>query len=147
MEPLESRDWTLLAVALADGQPLTPVQLQKILFLFGKRLAGNVVGEGYYEFFPYNYGPFCPDVYADACRLAEDGLVTISRPPGCDYSQYAGTAQGFKRGQSLLAQLPAEAAGLAERIVRWACAQSFRSLVSAIYRQYPEFRVNSVFSG
>ena len=33
---LQKKDWTLLAIALADGQPLSPVQLQKSVFLFGK---------------------------------------------------------------------------------------------------------------
>jgi hypothetical protein len=31
------RDWTLLAVAAPGRAPLTPAQLQKILFLLGER--------------------------------------------------------------------------------------------------------------
>ena len=37
MTTLRRRDWTLLAVAAAGGASLTPVQLQKILFLLGER--------------------------------------------------------------------------------------------------------------
>lgn len=147
MAKLSKREWTLLATALADGEPLSPVQLQKTLFLFGRLLPSGTTGEEFYQFFPHNYGPFCPEVYDDARKLAEEGFVAIGRAPGASYSQYTATPEALQEVEGLLARLPGEATDLVKRIVAWAQSQSFCGLVTAIYRQYPEFKVNSIFSG
>ena len=44
------------------------------MFLIGKG-AESEVESGWYEFEPYHYGPFCPDIYEDAESLESDGLV------------------------------------------------------------------------
>jgi hypothetical protein len=144
---LRNKDWTLLAIALADGGPLSPVQLQKTVFLFGKLLPDEVLPEDFYEFVPYNYGPFCREVYTDAEELAEEGLVQISSVMGHGYSQYSATPEGIEEGRSLLAFLEPYVAEHARVIVEWVRAQTFRGLVSTIYEKYPEYRANSVFTG
>ena len=78
---LQRKDWTLLAIALAGGLPLSPAQLQKAVFLFGEQMPKDVLPEDFYDFQPYNYGPFCRDVYTDAEELAAEGLVEISADP------------------------------------------------------------------
>jgi hypothetical protein len=75
--PLRKKEWTLVVIVLAGGRPLSPVQLQKSVVLVGELLPNNVLPEDFYVFEPYNYGPFCPEVYADAEKLAEEGLVQI----------------------------------------------------------------------
>ncbi len=143
---LGNRDWTLLAMALAGGKPLSPVQLQKSVFLFGKLLPDEVLSREFYEFVPYNYGPFCSDVYRDAEELAEEGLAQINAVTTHSYSQYSATPEGITGGNRLRDLLPPDAAEHAQVIVDWVRAQSFRGLVSAIYEKYPEFRANSVFT-
>jgi uncharacterized protein len=143
---LQKQDWTLLAIALAAGQPLSPVQLQKSVFLFGKLLPDEIVPEDFYEFIPYNYGPYCSEVYRDAETLAEEGLVQISSVAVHGYSQYAATPEGIAKGDSLRALLPPRIAEHAKVIVEWVRAQTFSGLVSEIYRRYPEYRANSVFT-
>src|SRR5215218_3201395 len=103
---LLKKDWTLLAIALAGGQPLSPVQLQKSVFLFGELLPDEALPEDFYEFVPYNYGPFCPEVYKDAETLAEEGLVQISSAAGHGYSQYSATPEGIAEGERLRGVLP-----------------------------------------
>src|SRR5439155_6656754 len=49
--------WVLLALLAAEGHSLTPVQLQKCLFLLGSRRPKDV-GRDFYHFRPYDYGPF-----------------------------------------------------------------------------------------
>jgi len=144
---LQKKEWTLTAIALADGQPLSPVQLQKSVFLFGKLLPQEVLPEDFYEFVPYNYGPFCREVYADAEELAEEGLVQISSVASHGYSQYSATPDGIARADRLNDLLPPRIAKHARAIVQWVRAQSFRGLVSAIYEKYPEYQANSVFTG
>jgi uncharacterized protein len=139
--------WTLLALSAAGGEPLSPVQLQKSVFLFGKLLPKEATRENFYEFTPYNYGPFCLEVYKDADLLAERGLVDKSVDLGRGYSQYRSTANGQLEGDTLLSDLSLPIQEDVKAIVEWVKTQSFRGLVSAIYEKYPEYKVNSVFTG
>ncbi|MBI4506702.1 MAG: hypothetical protein HY691_14300 [Chloroflexi bacterium] len=141
---LERKDWALLAIAAAKGEPVSPVQLQKSLFLLGREL-GNLVGEEFYEFEPYNYGPFAIAVYQDAEELAEEALITITRPPHSRYNKYRATAAGLEEAARIRDQAPARAAAYLDKAVAWARRLSFSELVQAIYAKYPETRVNSVF--
>jgi hypothetical protein len=72
---MASRDeFLLLALASASDGRLTPVQIQKAMFLL-KQEAGQFVGPDFYEFVPYNYGPFNSSIYDDLNALAG------ARPP------------------------------------------------------------------
>jgi hypothetical protein len=144
---LLKRDWTLLAIALADGKPLSPVQLQKSVFLFGKLLPAEALPEDFYAFEPYNYDPFCSEVYRDAEELAGEGLVQISSVSAHGYSQYSATSEGLAERDRLVELLPSGVVEHARVIVEWVRAQTFRGLISAIYDKYPEYRANSVFAG
>jgi hypothetical protein len=53
------QDWLLLALALRGGLPVTPVQIQKAMFLMSAE-AKQYLGRGFYAFIPHNYGPFEP---------------------------------------------------------------------------------------
>lgn len=143
---LNRKHWTLLALASAEGRPLSPVQLQKSLFLLGREMAGDV-GPDYYQFEPYNYGPFDLEVYRDAERLAREGLVAIDTNSYLRYNEYRATPRGLEVAVELIAQAPTRAADYLRRVVEWARGLGFAELVSAIYSQYPEMRVNSVFRG
>src|SRR5947209_2707195 len=70
---MNRKDWTLLAICSANGNGLSPVQLQKALFLLSREMP-NAVGN-FYHFTAYHYGPFDRAVYDDAERLAADGMV------------------------------------------------------------------------
>lgn len=138
------KNWALLAIAAASGEPVSPVQLQKSLFLLGREL-GDLVSGDFYEFQPYNYGPFDIAVYKDAEELASEGLITITRPPHARYNEYRATAMGLARATCIREQAPARAAKYLETAVAWARRLSFSELVQAIYAKYPDTRVNSVF--
>ena len=87
-------DWTLLAISFAKGRGLSPVQLQKALFLLGRELPGEV-GPNFYNFIAYNYGPFDRAVYTDASHLCAQGKVAIT-PSGNGYDQYSPTPLGLE---------------------------------------------------
>ena len=139
---IEKRDWTLLAIAAAQGEPLDPVQLQKSLFLLGEKRRGKV-GAGFYKFRPYHYGPFCADIYSDADSLADAGLVEVSSGAVRGYSA---TAEGLEGAEGVADTAP-EAGEYLTNVVRWARSLSFQELVRAVYAEFPEQRANSVFSG
>jgi len=139
---VERRDWTLLVLAAAKGAPLTPVQLQKALFLVGKNISKRRLGS-FYKFRPYDYGPFDSAVYTDAESLQRDGLVEISRMGSV--REYAATSPGLGAASDLRADMLAEDEAYIDRLVDWVRPLSFSQLVQAIYREYPEMRANSVF--
>ena len=141
---LSRRDWLLLAVAAAV-RPMTPVQVQKAMFLLGQRHKA-AVGEHYYSFRPYNYGPFSSEIYQDAAALANAGLLLVdSAQPGRAWALYTASPSGMRRSRDLEADAPREAVEYLRRAVVWAQSLSFNELVSAIYRDFPEQRKNSVF--
>lgn len=141
---MNREEWALLVIAAADGAPVTPVQLQKSLFLIGREFP-EAVGPSFYRFVPHNYGPFDSDVYADADLLAKRGLVAIQCPPGQGWAEYSCTRAGMDRSAELRAGLDANLVDYIQQVVSWTRKQTFTGLVRAIYAKYPEFRANSVF--
>ena len=141
---MKRKDWTLLAVAAANGEALTPVQLQKSLFLLGKKMPREVK-RGFYRFEPYNYGPFCRDIYTDAELLETEGLIRIDRvEPGRSWAEYSARPDGIGCAGALRKQSP-KAVKYLEDVVAWALPLSFGELVGAIYKEFPEQKANSVF--
>ncbi len=139
-------NWTLLAIAAGEGEPLSPVQLQKSLFLLGKRIP-NAVGDDFYTFTPYDYGPFSTQIYHDAAALAQQGLVRPVEVAGQRWVQYAITPKGASAAAEVEKAAPARAAAYLRQIIAWAMERSFAEIVRAIYKLYPEYRERSVFRG
>jgi uncharacterized protein YwgA len=134
----------MLAISSSKGRGLSPVQLQKVLFLLGKELP-LVVGGDFYQFEPYNYGPFDKGVYQDAEGLSYAGYVSISNSGRL--TEYSATPEGLKYAEEIRARAPQRGIEYLGKIVGWAQSLSFSALVRAIYQKYPEYRANSVFQG
>jgi len=145
-EPMRPGGWVLLALCAAERHSLTPVQLQKSLFLLGKRRSSDV-GKPFYHFRAYDYGPFDVAVYADADGLAAEGLVSVDRSMGRSLRRFVLTADGEAEAKRLAAAVPEGAVAYLRKVVPWAQSLSFNELVRAIYEAYPETRANSVFNG
>ena len=75
-DEMQRTDLLLRIIAAAEGEPVTPAQLQKVAFLVGMEFAEELP-PNYYAFKPYDYGPFCVEVYRDAEQLERDGLISI----------------------------------------------------------------------
>ncbi|MHA1305247.1 MAG: hypothetical protein ACTSPI_16225 [Candidatus Heimdallarchaeaceae archaeon] len=141
---MEKKGWTLLAIYYANENGLSPVQLQKSLFLLGKNMP-NSVGDNYYYFIPYNYGPFDQTIYADAEILSEEGLISINYIHGRRWPQYFVTSNGIDYAKDLEEKAPDEAVSYLRKLVKWVRSLTFQELLRAIYHVFPEFKVNSVF--
>jgi hypothetical protein len=134
-------------IAAAQGKPVSPVQLQKSLFLIDKNLSPAQRGGGaFYNFRAYDYGPFDSAIYSDADLLEAEGLVTITDPQQ-SHRTYSVTPTGMDRANALRDERPAAVIAYLDKVVQWVRGRSFSDLVRAIYEQYPEMRVNSVFRG
>ena len=140
------QEWLLIALAHRRGQVMTPAQIQKAMFLM-RMEAAAYVGDRFYDFIPYNYGPFDAAVYHDLDDLAEKGLVTGGALPGRSWKVYAVTPAGIEAAAQARQAADGTALGYLERVVDWVSSMSFPALIRSIYEKYPDFKVNSVFVG
>jgi uncharacterized protein YwgA len=141
-----AKEWTLLVVAAGKGLPLSPVHLQKALFLLGRNLSSEQLQVAeYYPFKPYDYGPFNSEVYKDAQQLRDEGLVVIEPFAGARYRDYSATPAGLDRAKALREELEPVVTEYLDNVVAWARSLSFTALVRAIYKDYPDMKVKSVF--
>ena len=144
---MDRKYWTLLVLASAAGGPLSPVQLQKSLFLVDRNLTRAQRGGGsFYSFRAYDYGPFDSAVYADAATLQTDGLAVITEP-AASHRTYSATPAGLEFAGPLRGALDPEVVDYLDRVVAWVRSMPFTELVKAIYAQYPEMKANSIFRG
>jgi uncharacterized phage-associated protein len=140
---LTREDIVLAALAPAGGATFTPVQVQKLLFLIDRNVAG-LLGGPFFDFEPYHYGPFDKQVYSTLDQLATSGLVEIVAGSG-NWREYRLTQTGLSKGDNLLSQLDSRSADYIRKASEFVRRLSFSRLVSAIYKAYPEMRANSVF--
>lgn len=132
-------------LALAKGEPFTPVQIQKALFLASEKASDAFNRDSKYEFQPYDYGPFDRRVYLDVDRLEQEGLVQIKFEPAGRWRTYAVTKEGIEKGQRLAERLSADQRQMLKKIVELVRRLTFKELVSAVYRAYPHMQEGCVF--
>lgn len=139
---MNKNQWLLLV--LANGKSLSPVKLQKSLFLISKEMA-DVVGDEFYTFVPYDFGPFDSEIYIDALELQEEGFVNIDNPQERGWRRYSLTDEGIEKAEETLSSISPEANDRLSDLVSGVKRLSFRELIRSIYRRYPEYRTRSVF--
>ncbi|MGO9266786.1 MAG: hypothetical protein ACLQBA_18210 [Candidatus Binataceae bacterium] len=142
----DRKDVLLAALALSDNRSLTPVQVQKAMFLVAAE-AKHVAPRRFYVFEKYNYGPFCADIYSDLSGFEGSELVTVEQLPNRKVRSYRLTDRGVKTAAITQANLNPALIAYLRAVVEWVTSLSFPDLVRAIYRKYPEYKENSVFSG
>lgn len=140
---MDRREIVLAAFAAGgENARFSPVQVQKLLFLMDRE-ASEFVGGPHFDFVPYDYGPFDRAVYDVLGELSTEGLVE-TRNSG-RYREYSLTPEGYESGRASLEELPDKARSFLLRLTEWVMNLSFRQLVAAIYRRYPEMKANSIF--
>jgi uncharacterized protein YwgA len=132
----------LACLSPAGRAKFTPVQLQKLFFLIDRSVGDRVQGP-FFNFEPYLYGPFDKEIYTEMAALEADGLI-VKIPEG-RWNSFRLTDQGEALGSDVFSQFPEVVQGTVRSMVKVVQRLSFRQLVSAIYRMYPEMRVNSIF--
>lgn len=146
MQTIPREMWPLMALTFAPNGELSPVQMQKALFLMTEQ-AGEALGDKPYEFVPHNYGPFCAEVYRDIDALNAKGrmgfLPNHSRP----WNSYVLTSEGRETAGAALDKLDPQIRGFLRSVVEWVAELDFPDLLRAVYDKYPDYAVNSVFRG
>ena len=139
---MERKKWLLIVLAMGDS--LSPVQLQKSLFLISKEIP-DIKQDDFYQFNPYDYGPFDAAIYSDALALATEELAIIENPIERGWRRYRITDTGREEAEKLMSTLPKPKLDQTRDIVALVKSLSFSGLVRKIYEKYPVYRVNSVF--
>jgi len=143
---MDRRSAVLAALAPAMGAAHSPVQVQKTLFLIDKEIS-KLIGGPFFDFQPYDYGPFDKAVYDVLEELTRAGLVEVEAGPGLRWRRYRLTAGGQREGSEILESLDRRASDYIKKISEFVRSLSFEDLVSAIYKAYPDMKVNSIFKG
>jgi uncharacterized protein (DUF488 family) len=115
----------LLALLEVFGGNLGNTDCEKLLFNFCQ-----MTGKNYYDFFPYQYGPFSFVSYYDKRRLTEMGLIKDA-----DDFQLAITSNTY-----LTDLEPADKVALSHLKLSGIRGQN---LVRKVYREYPQFAARS----
>ena len=134
----------MAALSTSKGKLFSPVQVQKLFFLIDREL-GERIGGPYFDFQPYNYGPFDKDVYEELTALFSAGMV--EEVPERNWISYRLSIFGQERGERVLASLDPAAKDFFQKASSFVRGLSFTDLVRAIYKAYPDMRANSVFQG
>ena len=140
---MRKSDWIAAMMAASEGDPWTPVQIQKSLFLLDREV--EEVGEAkLFHFKAYHYGPFDGAIYELLEQFEEKGWVNrfFTPPP----RRYSLTRAGQRHGRLILKKLDEDIRQYIEEVSDYVHELSFRDLVQAIYREYPEMKENSVFA-
>ena len=139
---MDRKEFVLAVLASGGcGVRYTPVQVQKLFFLIDKEIS-DLIGGCQFNFEPYNYGPFDKGVYDEVDELERQRYVEAF--PEQTWRNYSLSPEGQER-RKLLASLPPEAQDYIKRASEFVRSLSFRQLVLAIYKAFPEMRENSVF--
>ena len=141
---MDRNELTLAVLAASGGGAHTPVQVQKLFFLIDRKMADSLGGP-FFNFVPYDYGPFDKDVYRAIEELAESGDAEITKNPDTKLNEYRLTVGGQKKGEKILYSLDAGNIGFIKELSEFVRSLSFAELVAAIYKAYPEMKANSVF--
>lgn len=141
---MEKKELILSALAVGNCDIYTPVQIQKLLFLIDKNVAQSTGGP-FFDFQPYSYGPFDKQICDLLGSLSQEGDVEAIRNPYLKWVKYRLTPKGQKKGEAILNSIDSKAKGYIRKLSEFVRSLSFVELVSAIYKAYPEMRVNSVF--
>ena len=138
---MDNKDVVLLVVDAA-GEVMSPVQLQKAVFLVSKAKSGL---KSTYHFEPYHYGPFDIEVYNDADHLHREGLLLRIPSSRGSWTDTLITPMGAERARELRSTLPAKTIRKVDRLLKLIQGLSFEELVGAVYSAFPEYKENSLF--
>ena len=141
---MTKEDYVRAGMSAAKMNSLTPVRVQKLFFLLDVRIPEKIGGP-YFEFAPYDYGPFDKNVYSVFESLENKNLAEIRKPDFNNPQLYQLTPSGQKNGDKMFGSFPKDTQESIVEFVEWIRKHSFTQIVSTIYKHYPDMSTKSVF--
>ena len=118
---MEKKDWLLLVLAAAKKKGLTPVQLQKSLFLIGAEIPESI-RNGFYNFVQCDYGPSDKAIYADAQTLKSAALIRTGHK--ATRRRYFIASAGERQAKELASEISKRAVAYLRDVVAWCTSLS-----------------------
>ena len=143
--PMDRRSFMMAAMSACEAEPFSPVQVQKLFFILDRKIADQTNDGPYFQFEPYAYGPFDAQVYRELEDMEEDGLILIENSDMLTPRSYRLTVKGYNLGRSMFDSMAEHHRHYIVKLVTFIHEVSFATLVSAVYKAYPEMKVNSIF--
>lgn len=141
---MERMEIMLAALGSGAHEEFSPVQLQKMMFLIDRNVSARLGGP-FFDFKPYDYGPFDARVYNEFSVLS---MLELGESYGQGRDRrYRLNDEGRARADEVLATIPQEIRDYIHHVAVFVQQTSFTALVSSIYKHYPEMKANSVFRG
>lgn len=127
-----------------ENFPLDRIRIQKAVFLATMRGAPD--WKALFDFEPYNWGPYSNDLTREIGTLCAEGLLT-TEPSSDRYTSFRLTPLGEDEATEVFGSLPANESAFIKSVREFVTSRSFNRLLKDVYAAYPEFAVNSRFSG
>ena len=113
--------------------------------MFAMEMPGALPAGGVYEFVPYHWGPYSPQIYGDLDSLTYAGYITATRREERSWKYYSITPQGVALAHSIAETFDPKAVEYLNRLREFVTQLSFSQLLVKIYERYPAYAVKSVF--
>jgi len=143
---MNRNDFVLAVFASSNNAIYSPVQIQKLFFLIEKKIP-EISENNYFNFTPYNYGPFDPNIYDVISELISTEDLEMIIDINSKIIKYNTTKKGQIRGEHILHSLGEKVADKIRILSEFVRKLSFSELVSAIYKEYPDMKKYSIFRG
>lgn len=123
------RGWLLLAIVMSGKAGLSPIQLQRSLFLVTQKREEQV-GSGFYEFEEtHGSAPMSPTLYEDIDALVATAYVEKAWRPKLSASILRLSDTGWALAEDLRRQVKKDALSGLEDAVAWVKEQSYLELM------------------
>lgn len=140
---LTKQEWILIVL---NQFPLDRLRLMKTLFLIWDIL-GRKRYPDFFEFVPYLYGPCSFEVYSALEELSNETYIIQSPHPIQQWASYSLSERGKKKAEDALKKIDASTLELLKAIIKEVSHLSFFDLLKKVYREAPDYAVNSIFGG
>ncbi|HTE13825.1 MAG TPA: hypothetical protein VK642_01990 [Burkholderiales bacterium] len=138
---MSPKDWVLLVIALSPDRALQPLQLQKALYLIGKKLSPKALQSGrFYKFEAHDYGTFALDAHSDTEKMVAAGLLWISQELWPS-RQYLITPKGQDKADILISRLDSEITSYVKRSLEWITSLTLDKLRRKDVASYPSIKL------
>lgn len=130
------RQKTVLSLLTQVGRPVSPTVFMKLVFLL-RHETDLVRDRTFYNFVPYDFGPFSFTLYWDLGSLRQNGYVTT------DEKRIAPCWRTLKLAEKQVEDLPASIkSAVADVLTRYG-RMSQKALIQDVYSRYPWFALSS----
>jgi uncharacterized protein (DUF488 family) len=131
-----TRQKTVLSLLTQAGRPLSPTVFVKLVFLL-RHETGLERDPSFYDFVPYNFGPFSFTLYWDLGSLRQNGYVTTEEERIALCGRTLDLSE--KEAEELPSSIQTAVADVLSRYGR----MNQKALIRDVYSRYPWFALNS----